>query len=61
MHWGEEYRTTPTKEQESLTDFLFENGVDVILGNHSHVLEPMEQRKVTLEDDDCSTTLRKLK
>ena len=56
MHWGEEYRTTPTKEQENLADFLFENGVDVILGNHSHVPEPMEQKKVTLEDGtekDC--------
>jgi len=50
MHWGEEYRTTPTKEQESLVDFLFENGVDIILGNHSHVLEPMEKKTITLED-----------
>ena len=50
MHWGEEYHTSPTKEQEDLADFLFENGVDIILGNHSHVLEPMEKRQVTLED-----------
>ena len=50
MHWGVEYRTTPTDEQKDLADFLFNNGVDVILGNHSHVLEPMEKRKVTLED-----------
>lgn len=50
MHWGEEYRTTPTKEQEELADFLFQSGVDVILGNHSHVLEPMEKRTITLED-----------
>lgn len=50
MHWGEEYRTTPTKEQEDLANFLFENGADVILGNHSHVLEPMEKRTITLAD-----------
>lgn len=50
MHWGEEYRTTPTSTQEELADFLFENGADVILGNHSHVLEPMEKRTITLED-----------
>ena len=50
MHWGEEYHTSPNKEQEDLADFLFKNGVDVILGNHSHVLEPMEKRKTTLED-----------
>lgn len=50
MHWGVEYRTTPTDEQKDLADFLFQNGADVILGNHSHVLEPMEKRKITLED-----------
>lgn len=50
MHWGTEYRTTANAEQEELADFLFQNGVDVILGNHPHVLEPMEKRTVTLED-----------
>ncbi len=50
MHWGEEYRLKPTKEQENLADFLFENGVDLILGSHPHVLEPMEKRTITLED-----------
>lgn len=50
MHWGEEYRLKPTKEQENLADFLFENGVDLILGSHPHVLEPMEKRTVTLPD-----------
>ena len=50
MHWGIEYRTTPTDEQKELADFLFQNGADVILGNHPHVLEPMEKRTVTLED-----------
>ena len=50
MHWGTEYRLTPTSNQEDLADFLFENGVDIILGSHPHVLEPMEKRTVTLED-----------
>ena len=50
MHWGTEYRTTANKEQEELADFLFQNGVDVILGNHPHTLEPMEKRTVTLAD-----------
>ena len=50
MHWGEEYRLKPTKDQESLADFLFENGVDLILGSHAHVLERMEKRTITLED-----------
>lgn len=50
MHWGTEYRTTANDEQEKLADFLFENGVDIILGNHPHVLEQMEKRTITLED-----------
>lgn len=50
MHWGTEYRTTANSEQTKLADFLFQNGVDIILGNHPHVLEPMEKRTITLED-----------
>ena len=50
MHWGTEYKLTPTSTQEDLADFLFENGVDIILGSHPHVLEPMEKRTITLED-----------
>ena len=29
---------------------LFKNGVDVILGGHPHVVQPMEKREITLED-----------
>ena len=50
MHRGTEYRTTANSEQEELANFLFENGVDIILGNHPHVLEPMEKRNITLPD-----------
>ena len=56
IHWGTEYRTTANSEQKELADFLFKNGVDVIIGNHPHVLEPMEKRTVTLDDGtikDC--------
>ncbi len=50
MHWGTEYKTTANAEQQELADFLFQNGVNIILGNHPHVLEPMEKRTVVLED-----------
>ncbi len=56
MHWGTEYRTTANSEQKELADFLFKNGVDIIIGNHPHVLEPMEKRTVTMPDGsvkDC--------
>ena len=50
MHWGIEYQTKQNTEQEELADFLFNNGVDVILGSHPHVLQPMKKKTVTLED-----------
>lgn len=50
MHWGVEYVQKQNKEQEDLANYLFKNGVDIIIGNHAHVVEPMEKRKVTLED-----------
>lgn len=56
MHWGTEYRTTADENQKELTNFLFKNGVDIILGNHPHTIEPMEKRSVTMPDGskkDC--------
>ena len=50
MHWGIEYKTKQNSEQTDLADFLFENGADIVLGSHPHVLEPMEMRTVTLAD-----------
>ena len=50
MHWGVEYQTKQNSTQEDLADFLFENGADVILGNHSHVPQPMEKRTIKLDD-----------
>ena len=50
MHWGTEYQTNPNSEQTDLADFLFTNGADIIIGNHPHVLQPMEKKEITLPD-----------
>jgi len=50
IHWGDEYKVKQNSSQEKLADLLFKNGVDIILGSHPHVLEPMEKRTVTLDD-----------
>ena len=50
VHWGTEYSTVPNDSQNELADFLFQNGVNIILGTHPHVLQKMEKRTVTLED-----------
>jgi poly-gamma-glutamate synthesis protein (capsule biosynthesis protein) len=41
MHWGEEYRLDYNKEQEKLALFLAEQQVDLVIGHHPHVLEPL--------------------
>ena len=42
MHWGTEYSQVATETQKTQAKFLADNGVDIILGNHSHSLEPWE-------------------
>ncbi|EGD33059.1 CapA family protein [Capnocytophaga sp. oral taxon 338] len=44
VHWGIEYANKPNKAQKDMADFLFKNGVDIIIGGHPHVLQPMEIR-----------------
>ena len=50
MHWGAEYRTTQNDEQEDLANFLFQNGVDIIIGNHPHVIELFEKKEIEMPD-----------
>lgn len=45
MHWGDIYATEPNEEQKKIADFLVENGANVILGNHSAAIQPMEIRQ----------------
>ncbi len=55
MHWGDEYHTEPNATQKDLAKFLITNDVQVILGCHPHVLEPMEMKTVTMEDGSTKT------
>ncbi|MBM7619139.1 poly-gamma-glutamate synthesis protein (capsule biosynthesis protein) [Bacillus tianshenii] len=42
MHWGVEYILLPNSEQEDLADFLAGLNVDIVIGHHPHVLQPMK-------------------
>ena len=44
-HWGTEYVYNATSYQKKWTDIFLEEGVDVVIGTHPHVLEPVEQLK----------------
>ncbi|OCT14397.1 capsule biosynthesis protein CapA [Paenibacillus pectinilyticus] len=46
LHFGKEFRTHPDRHQIHLIQLLFNNGVNVVLGAHPHVLHPIRMYKV---------------
>lgn len=42
VHWGVEYVLLQNRNQEELADFLVDQGVDLIIGGHPHVIQPMK-------------------
>ena len=42
-HWGTEYVYDATSYQEYWTNVFLEEGVDVVIGTHPHVIEPVEE------------------
>lgn len=40
LHFGDEYQPLPNESQIDLAHFAAENGADIILGHHPHVLQP---------------------
>ena len=42
MHWGNEYHSNHSQDQRDLAEFLNQNGVDIILGSHPHVIQGTE-------------------
>lgn len=42
LHWGEEYHMKPNSEQKELAKKMCEWGVDLIIGAHPHVVQPVE-------------------
>lgn len=42
MHWGIEYSLGVSSNQATIADYLSNLGVDIIIGAHPHVVEPVE-------------------
>ena len=42
MHWGKEFTNDYNNEQKDVATFLNEQGVDIIVGSHSHSIQPIE-------------------
>ncbi|MCD7805789.1 MAG: CapA family protein [Lachnospiraceae bacterium] len=41
-HWGTEYSYRPDSFQEKWTEIFLEEGVDIVIGTHPHVVQPYE-------------------
>ena len=54
MHWGEEYQLTANTWQKSIAQKLSNMGVDMIVGGHPHVVQPME---LIHSEDSQNTTI----
>lgn len=52
MHWGNEYHTKPNTYQKAVAQQLCNMDVDVIVGGHPHVLQPIE----LLHSEDSQNT-----
>ena len=41
MHYGSEYTHTPTEEQTTIASYLASLDVDIVIGHHPHVIQPI--------------------
>jgi poly-gamma-glutamate synthesis protein (capsule biosynthesis protein) len=55
IHWGREYKTTPNSWQLKMGQAICNLGVDVIVGGHAHVVQPVTV--LTNESDPDKHTL----
>lgn len=53
MHWGNEYKTSPDTWQKTIAQRLSNLGVNMIIGSHPHVIQPIEL--IRSEDGESTT------
>lgn len=46
MHWGEEYKVNPNAKQVEFAHMMAEEGADIVLGSHPHVIQKSEVLEV---------------
>lgn len=51
IHWGVEYLLSPNDEQKKLAQGLCDLGIDVIVGGHPHVVQPVALLESTTDPD----------
>ncbi|OXX84428.1 hypothetical protein AVM15_04500 [Paraclostridium benzoelyticum] len=53
LHWGDEYTRQPNKFQKELAKKLCDYGVDIIIGSHPHMVQPIEM--INSDENDNET------
>lgn len=57
IHWGNEYQTTQNATQSAIAQALCDLGVDVIVGGHPHVVQPVELLTSTKDETQKTVCL----
>lgn len=46
LHWGTEYQSLPNAYQKNWEKFCYDQGADMVIGGHPHVLQPVEVKEI---------------
>ena len=57
IHWGTEYQTKQNKTQSTIAQELCDLGVDVIIGGHPHVVQPVDLLESTTDENHKTVCL----
>lgn len=57
IHWGEEYQTKQNSQQTAMAQAACDLGVDVIVGGHPHVIQPIDLLTSTTDESHKTVCL----
>jgi len=57
IHWGKEYQLLESKKQNRIAKKLFEQGADLVIGMHPHVVQPIREMEIMDKDSTIKKTL----
>ncbi len=50
IHWGNEYQLSPAASQKNIAQKMCDLGIDVIVGGHPHVIQPMDLLESSVDE-----------
>lgn len=57
IHWGNEYQRSPNEYQKQIAQGLCDLGIDVIVGGHPHVVQPIDLLTSTTDENHKTVCL----